>query len=93
MYYLILRQEPKKELHEKLQAILDEKDNIKCMFYILKALIIRGEQKGFVTLKKLFSESEDIKSYQDSFGQIIAKKMSPYVTKENGFPLVNKIYT
>jgi hypothetical protein len=64
-----------------------------CMFYILKALIVRGDQKGFNTLKNILKDSPEPDLYQDSFGQIIAKSVSPFVTKENGFPLVNKMYT
>lgn len=47
MFYLILRQKPKEKLYDEFQTILDEGDNTVCMFYIIKALIIRGEKNGF----------------------------------------------
>ena len=55
-----------------------------CKYHILKALIVRGDKLGYEKLK------EDLNS--DQF-KIITKPISPFVTKQNGFTQVNKMYT
>lgn len=53
---------------------------------------MRGDNLGFKTLMNLFRENRQNKSFSIKFAQIIIKKPSKYITKENGFVYLNKMY-
>jgi hypothetical protein len=59
-------------------------ENTACKYHILKALVVRGDKLGYEKLK------EDLNS--DHF-KIITKPISPFISKQNGFTNVNKMYT
>jgi hypothetical protein len=75
LFYLVLRM-PKGPVDQQLISLNK--------YYVLKALIIRGDAVGYEGLK------QDLNT--DNFG-IITKPLSPFVTKANGFSQVNKMYT
>lgn len=56
----------------------------------LKALIVRGINKGYELLEEAIIEAckADDQQFSVAYGDIIAKNVSKYVTKKNGFPVI-----
>ena len=59
---------------------------------ICKGLIMRGDNLGFKTLIDLYKSQNNKENFNDLFGLIIIKKPSKYISKENGFSFLNKMY-
>jgi hypothetical protein len=71
------------------------KRNYPFLFYFNKALMVRGDPIGFKNMAALIQNrqlelSGSIQPFV-KFGEIISKKVSPAVSKDNGYEAVSKV--
>ena len=83
LFYHVLRVEK-----GKLSQIVEATASFgELSWWIIKALIIRGEKSGFEMLKSRISDS----NFAQKFSKIICKPHSDYISRQNGFA-VNRMY-
>lgn len=90
LFYVSLKNVAKSETN--LVVELAKSNNID-LLGICKGLIMRGDNLGFKTLTTLYKENHADKDFSEKFAERIIKEPSKFITKDNGFQFLNKMYS